>query len=1026
MDSRIIRDFFTPYSNLKMNEEEYASLLYYFSFRYRFSLDDTYFRIYSEILIKGTDRVVSSRTYIVNVNKVGIYGERSLFYHESNIPTKENDAMTYWLINNTSFLKDIEEQAEKIASNTITQHKKEFIHKVKKLATQIHADEVSSLETPVHIVPCFAPGYRGNISVSIKVGREKEYVVTNISDFIYRVEKHGNFKYGKGLEFVHSLEAFDETSKAFYGFIKNHVSSRQFGKGNFYVSSENVENLISVYKDKYVEISNEKYLVRLNPSPVSIEVDDKYLLHVHKNEDYELLFGSRLLINKQEKYIDILNCDESFATLVNYIEESEYPSIEDEVVTFKYDFILRYSDKFVFNPAIQEEFIFNDLDIKVYFDMENQTITYKEELYLNNELISPDKLNKFNLMQYERYHNLLSLYGFENNTLKDQKAIWDFLNGDFTELKKVADVYLSDSITSKNLSSFKIPSIKMNVENNLLDVFLEDSIYSSEELLAILQALKQKKKFVLLKDNVINLDDEKAKSFLTHVTDYNLMDNSSIIPQKLPIYYSFKTINDASGISINEKVAEILMRIKEFKNADIKVPNIEGELRKYQKEGVKWLTVLYNHGLSGILADDMGLGKTIEIISFIKGIKEKEPILITAPKSLIFNWKNEFEKFFPEQEVTLIYGDKPTRINLISGIKKNEKVVYITSYDSLRIDEELYAKKKFNIHILDEAQAIKNAQTKKSISVTHIHSKNRFILTGTPIENSVLDLWSLFNFLMPNYFPPINDFKIRYENEEGYSTVTKKKIAPFILRRNKKDVLKDLPPKYEVVMTCEMNDEQRKIYDAYRLQAKNILDEGGTSFDVLSLLTRLRQICIDPSLFIENYAPNSGKIDNLLEIIEEKISQGHRILVFSQFVKALELVMKKLDEKNIVYSVITGSTKGEERVVLASEFNANNKIKVMFVSLKAGGTGLNLIGADTVIHLDPWWNVAAQDQATDRTHRIGQERNVEVIKLICQNSIEQRVVELQNKKKELIKELISDDDKSITSMSLEDIRFMLK
>ena len=1026
MTNKMIRDFFSSYNSIKLSEEEYASLLYYFEFRYRFSIDETYFRVYLEILIKGSDKVVSSRTYMVNSNKVSIYGERTLFYHESNIPVMENDAMTYWLINNTSFLEDVEKQAEKISNNTIIQYKRDFMSKVKRLATQMHANEASSLEAPVHITPCFAPGYRANISVSLKVARDKEYVVSNISDFIYRVEKHGNYKYGKGLEFVHSLEAFDEVSRSFYLFMKNNISSRQYGRGNFYIPNEKVEEVISLYKDQYVEIQGERYLVRLNPVPVSVDVDNKYLLHIRMNEESALLFNSRLLLNKKEQCVDILNCDESFGALVNYINESEYPSIEDDITDFKYDFILKYSDRFNFDLSIQDEFLFNDLDIKVYFDMENQIISYKEELYLNGEPINSNKLNKFNLLQYDRFNNLLSLFGFENHLLKDQKAVWDFLNSDFTELKKVADVYLSDNITSKNLSSFKIPSIRMNVENNLLDVFLEDSIYSQEELLAILSALKQKKKFILLKDNVINIEDEKAKTFLSHVNDYDLMDNSSIIPQKLPIYYAFKTIDDVHGIDINGKVIEIISDIKDFKQADVKVASIEGELRKYQKEGVKWLTVLYNHGLSGILADDMGLGKTIEIISFIKGIKEKEPILITAPKSLIFNWKNEFEKFHPEQEVVLIYGDKPTRVELIKNIKKNEKVIYITSYDSLRIDEELYEKKKFNLHILDEAQAIKNAQTKKSASVNRVHSNNRFILTGTPIENSVLDLWSLFNFLMPHYFPPINDFKIRYENENGYSTVVKKKIAPFILRRNKKDVLKDLPPKYEVVMTCEMNDEQRKVYDAYRLEAKNILDSGGTSFDVLSLLTRLRQICIDPSLFIENYTPNSGKIDNLMEIIVEKISQGHRLLVFSQFVKALELVMNKMDEKNISYSVITGSTKGEERVVLASEFNANNKIKVMFVSLKAGGTGLNLIGADTVIHLDPWWNIAAQDQATDRTHRIGQERNVEVIKLICQNSIEQRVVELQNKKKELIKELISDDDKSITSMSLEDIKFMLK
>jgi SNF2 family DNA or RNA helicase len=345
--------------------------------------------------------------------------------------------------------------------------------------------------------------------------------------------------------------------------------------------------------------------------------------------------------------------------------------------------------------------------------------------------------------------------------------------------------------------------------------------------------------------------------------------------------------------------------------------------------------------------------------------------------------------------------------------------VYITSYDSLRNDISRYTAE-FNYVILDEAQYIKNVNALKTRSVKELKARHRFALTGTPIENSVVDLWSIFDFIMPGYFEELSGFR------DTDPDVIARKAAPFILRRVKEDVLEDLPAKYERILSADMSEEQRRLYDAMRQEARKALETGGRAFDLLPYLTRLRQICVDPGMFVENYQGGSGKMDMLSSLIPEYLEAHHRILIFSQFVKALESVERMLKEKGIPASFLSGATSAKDRIKMMDDFNNGSGTDVFLISLKAGGTGLNLTGADTVIHLDPWWNVAAENQASDRTHRIGQTRNVEVIRLIAGESIEQRVVELQDLKKEVIRRIISDDDGSVTGASLEDIAFVLE
>lgn len=520
-------------------------------------------------------------------------------------------------------------------------------------------------------------------------------------------------------------------------------------------------------------------------------------------------------------------------------------------------------------------------------------------------------------------------------------------------------------------------------------------------------------------DKIVDLDSEAAKDLGEAVQDFGMNPKDLYKKKTISFVTAIKAFSHQRSCRVDKYLRDMIEEIRSFKEADIDLPKLNGTLREYQEEGFKWMSVLSRYGMGGILADDMGLGKTIQVIALIRSDNSQMPSLVVCPKSLVFNWVNEFAKFDGSTSVTAIYGPESRRSEIIAAIDHHKKGVYITSYDSLRNDIDKYSGG-FNYGILDEAQYIKNVRAQKTQSVKELKVRHRFALTGTPIENSVIDLWSIFDYIMPGYFEELSRFR------DSATDAIARKAAPFILRRVKEDVLEDLPPKYERILSAEMSSEQRKIYESMRYEAQKALNEGGKAFDILPYLTRLRQVCVDPGMFVEGYTGGSGKMDMLDSLITEYLDQNHRILIFSQFVKALEAVEALLKRRKIPTFFLSGSTSAKDRMDMMDSFNNGSGADVFLISLKAGGTGLNLTGADTVIHLDPWWNVAAENQASDRTHRIGQTKNVEIIKLIAADSIEQRVVELQDIKKEVIKQVISDDDGSVTSAKLEDIAFVLE
>ena len=509
---------------------------------------------------------------------------------------------------------------------------------------------------------------------------------------------------------------------------------------------------------------------------------------------------------------------------------------------------------------------------------------------------------------------------------------------------------------------------------------------------------------------------------------------------QLPLYRAPSldwALSGQTGVRFNRDDAfrRISRSFHAVKDSEYAPPvSLQKTLRKYQRDGYRWLRTLDGYGMGGILADDMGLGKTVQVLSYLLAMKQNGqtlPSLIVCPASLVLNWAEECQKFTPELSCVVVDGDAAHRAELAESWPAADLVV--TSYDLLRRDEALYEGQEFYACILDEAQAIKNHTTQKYKAVCKVCSRVRFALTGTPVENRLGELWSIFSFLMPGYLPPYKSFCSRFEKpivqEEDQTAVRRlnQLTGPFILRRMKSDVLKELPPKTENVYRIELEEEQRKLYLAAVVDAREKLQAAKPEdkMAVFAVLMRLREICCDPRLIADNWEGGSAKLDACVELVSSAVEGGHRILLFSQFTSMLELLAKRLDAEGISHFTLQGSTPKPVRAELVRRFNGG-EVSVFLISLRAGGTGLNLTAADIVIHYDPWWNVAAQNQATDRAYRIGQQNPVQVYKLIAQDTIEEKIVELQQAKQSLADTVTGTADGAILSMRPDELLQLLK
>ncbi len=700
------------------------------------------------------------------------------------------------------------------------------------------------------------------------------------------------------------------------------------------------------------------------------------------------------------------------------------------------------------------------LEIQVYCDRFDDGISARVEFQYDQLVIDPlsvdnNKINDFNgkllLRSTQDEKKLLDLfqrYGFEVIAGKfiqeDEEKSYLFLQTGIPELRDIAEVFYSEDFKNIQIKPMgKVSAgVRMNAKSDMLEFSLHYEDIEPNELFALLASYKLKKKYHRLENGAfIPLDstDFQMATNLIEQLDLSVddLENKVIeLPKHRAMYIDSLTREDSDfQIQRSSAFKRMVQDISEPQDMELTVPSgIQGKLRNYQKTGFKWLKSLASYGLGGILADDMGLGKTLQVLTFILSEKQEEPIpsLVIVPTSLVYNWQQEVHKFAPDLKLTIVSGNPNERKEQLKDMTSSDIVV--TSYALIKRDIKFYEGITFKYCFIDEAQHIKNPATLNAKAVKKIKANGYFALTGTPIENTLTELWSIFDFLMPGYLQTHKSFIKKFElpiikdRDEKVLTELRRYIKPFIMRRMKKTVLKELPEKIENKMVNEMTPEQTKLYAAWMLQAKNEFENemqsngfAKSQIKILSLLTRLRQVCCHPSLFIENYQGGSGKLDMLTELIEDAVAGGHRILLFSQFTGMLALIKQELETRNIKYQYLDGSTKAEDRIQLVTSFNAGEQ-DVFLISLKAGGTGLNLTGADMVIHYDPWWNPAVEDQATDRAYRIGQKNSVQVVRLITKNTIEEKIYELQQKKREMIDSLIKPGENFLTKMSEEEIR----
>ena len=631
---------------------------------------------------------------------------------------------------------------------------------------------------------------------------------------------------------------------------------------------------------------------------------------------------------------------------------------------------------------------------------------------------------------------------------RDDDFICSLMSGGADALEKWGRVMASDRFSAIRIRRRFSVQAGVRLENDLLTLSVTCPDLSESDLKEILQACVTKQRWHRLRTGEYvdmqseSVDELRRLMEAAHTDIRSFVGGRMHIPAYRALFLD-AMMREHEGIQATRDTAfrQLIRSFRTVSESDFDVPgSLAGVLRPYQAMGFKWLMTLASAGFGGILADDMGLGKTIQMISCLKYRRdhtppgERIPSLIVCPASLVYNWQAEFGRFAPDMRVLPVAGTAAHRRDLIALAAEND--VLVTSYDLLKRDADLYAGVRFDFHVLDEAQYIKTASSAAARSVKAVPSAHRFALTGTPIENSLSELWSIFDFLMPGFLYDYPAFRAQIETpavrdaESGAMERLKKMTSPFILRRLKKDVLRELPDKMEETRTVVMSRRQGELYSAQVHHLKELLenDDGEPfarrRFRVLAEITRLRQICCDPSLFAQGYGGESCKREALMDLLAEAAAGGHKTLVFSQFTSMLDLIAEDLQKSGTPFYMLTGATPKEERTRMAGEFN-HNGVPVFLISLKAGGTGLNLTGADIVVHYDPWWNAAATSQATDRAHRIGQEKTVTVFKLICRDTIEEKILRLQEKKQDLAEEILSGEGAAFSSMTREELMALL-
>ena len=919
----------------------------------------------------------------------------------------------------------------------------------------------------VRVVPVLHTEDVGSdLLMTLKIGSSRLYMVRDIDDFVYHVERGENHSYGKQLEFVHDPAAFDSQSRPLLDFVCRTVRgirrlSHRAGilprlRDGIYLSGEELAEQFDFLKSfsplnadsRPLQMFDEDPVVKLqvverNGVIVMAISIDPYLSRI-------LNGGGRLFLCFPDR---IVRTSESFAEAVGPLLASgeepltfakeDMPAFCSLVLTKIRDHVHIEDNEGILSRYAPEEctprFYF-DMDLALYcrlvFHYDSGDIPFQTEAENVRRDVRVEAAAQ-RLLERDFNWNPRSEFFIQPDT---NKAL-ALLTGGMEPYRALGEVYISDRLRAKELKKPKaVLGVSLSGGCLLLEADLGD--FPPEELEDLYQSMLVRRKYHLLKDGrfmVISGDGSgiEAVAEAAHMIQLPgeaLKNGQATLPAfRAPYLEGLLEGKEGLRVHRDERFRDMARRFKTVEDSDYPLPGgIHAELRPYQETGFRWMKTLEHCGFGGILADEMGLGKTLQTIVYFSSLPRSETglaHLVVSPASLVLNWADELARFAPDLRVRLISGSQKERVALIEGA--NDADVWVTSYDLLKRDIEHYKSHVFHTCVLDEGQFVKNQTTKASQAVKKVNCRQRFVLTGTPIENRLSELWNLFDFLMPGYLFSHQRFVERLERpiaqrgDAEAQTQLHKLVRPFLLRRLKKDVLKELPDKLEYVRRIAPGEDERKIYAAQAAQALEKLSGNSGKLAILAALTRLRQICCDPALCFENYVGGSSKLEACLELVQSMTENGHQILLFSQFTSMLDRIRDRLNQMRVSSFTLQGSTPKEERARLVREFNRGGA-QVFLISLKAGGTGLNLTSADVVIHYDPWWNLAAQNQATDRAHRIGQRNCVQVYKLIVEGTIEESIQELQRRKASLLDAVAGESGEGILELSPEELLELIK
>ena len=901
-----------------------------------------------------------------------------------------------------------------------------------------------------------------------RIGAGNLNLILDLKDFLYKNSLKKPLKFNDGFTYNPLKDEFLDEDKRVLQFVASHkdmISGRYLR-----LKQNNLKDFLKLIDEKKkinFNFNSINYEVKVKKENVPValtlkEGKEGFILNHHKkfpiilNNSGDVMFFDRNLYlprkRQLEYYIPIhklflknntITYKKSLESLRNLLEELKNISknivLDENVRAFK-------------EKLMKTTFNLYKTEGKIYCNVKIDYCGYIIDLIRDekdNSFLRDLKSEKYIEFQLERFKFIKREEDF--CFIGNKEEMYELFSKGIKRLRELGEVLLSEELKEFKVLDSSLISSELKELSNFYKLKFDFGDFELRELRESVEAMKRGDRFYRTKKVYLDLEDPGIVNFLNLLEDLgleNIKDNEVYIDKSKVLYIQEKlkdrNLSFIKGGNVLQEIVGKLLN-KEFKRK-LLPKALNAELRPYQKEGFKWINEITDLGFGGVLADDMGLGKTLQIIAFLLSQKKSKSIVV-VPTSVIYNWMDEFEKFAPSIRVGLVHGSKSKRDKVLRDFKRGlgikieeenlkeksyEKYdVLLTTYGTLKNDEKAYENLSFDYCIIDEAQNIKNPSAQATLSVKNIKSRCNIALTGTPIENNLMELWSIFDFVMPGYLFTKDRFRERFILDESNLSELKSLITPFILRRLKEEVLSELPEKLEKKYLVEMKGKQKQLYSFYVKAIKNQLNENKSSeksgrdkINLFAYLTKLREICLDPSLVVPDYTGGSSKLTVVKEIVKDASESGKKILLFSQFTSVLQKIEEDFKKEDISYLYLDGGTSAKDRVERVKKFNEDSNIKVFLISLKAGGVGLNLTSASVVIHFDPWWNPAVEDQATDRAHRFGQENKVEVIKLVAKDTIEEKIVLMQEDKRELIQSLMDGktmDGKGLKRLTEEEI-----